>query len=133
LKYNIRPSWAFCGLDFCNDGRGRKTSTYRTLSHDDFINNQGLFHMQINFDLKKPVSKINEYQKRFWVEWALDSNGSAYNISLVYKIQGNLDRIALKQACDFFIKKHPVVQTLFNQDGSQQLHDGLVAIVKLCS
>lgn len=80
--------------------------------------------MQINFDLKKPISKINEYQKRFWVEWALDSNGSAYNISLVYKIQGNLNRIALKQACDFFIKKHPVVQTLFNQDGSQQLHDG---------
>lgn len=62
---------------------------------------------------------ISEYQKRFFVEWALAPNESTYNTSLVFKITGNLDKVALKKACELFIQKHEICHAQYNEDGSE--------------
>ena len=66
--------------------------------------------------------KISEYQKRFWIEWALAPTSSAYNTSMVYKIKGNLDTEAIKKACDAFTQNHVITHAIFNQDGSKQFY-----------
>ncbi len=62
---------------------------------------------------------ISIYQKRFWLEWAIDPESSAYNISALYKIQGELNKAALKKACEVFTRQHEVVHSRFSADGAQ--------------
>lgn len=62
---------------------------------------------------------ISEYQKRFFVEWVLDPESSRYNVSLTYKLHGDLNKDALKKACEEFIKKHEIMHALYNEDSTE--------------
>jgi natural product biosynthesis luciferase-like monooxygenase protein/amino acid adenylation domain-containing protein/non-ribosomal peptide synthase protein (TIGR01720 family) len=62
---------------------------------------------------------ISEYQKRFFLEWVMAPKESTYNVSLAYKIYGNLNKIALKGACELAVKRHEVAHARYNQDGSK--------------
>ncbi|MBK2239031.1 non-ribosomal peptide synthetase, partial [Francisella philomiragia] len=62
---------------------------------------------------------VSEYQKRFFVEWALDPDSTKYNVSLLYKIEGELNKNALKSACENFIKNNEVVHARYSEDGEQ--------------
>ncbi|MED7789340.1 condensation domain-containing protein [Francisella sp. 19X1-34] len=62
---------------------------------------------------------ISEYQKRFFLEWAIDPESTKYNISLVYKITGNLDKKALKKACEKFTQDNEVVHARYSKDGEK--------------
>lgn len=62
---------------------------------------------------------ISAYQKRFFVEWANSPNESTYNVSFVYKICGNLNKIALKFSCDTLIQRHEILHARFKDDGSE--------------
>ena len=42
-----------------------------------------------------------------------------YNIALVYKIKGNLDKSKLIQACDIFSKKHEILHVRYSEDGGK--------------
>src|SRR5579863_1170173 len=68
---------------------------------------------------------ISEYQKRFFLEWVLSPNSSTYNVSMVYKITGSLDKILLKHSCQIFIDKHDIVHAQYNQDGTFCYHASL--------
>ena len=60
---------------------------------------------------------ISEYQKRFFLEWAINPLGNAYNESFINKISGNLDKKAFKQACELFIRKNEVMHAQYSADG----------------
>jgi hypothetical protein len=62
---------------------------------------------------------ISEYQQRFFLEWALAPQDTTYNVALVYKITGNLDKSKLIQACDIFTQKHEICHARYNEDGSK--------------
>lgn len=62
---------------------------------------------------------ISEYQKRFFLEWVLNPNSSEYNVSMVSKINGNLHKEQLKQACNILIQEHKIVHARYNLDGSE--------------
>ena len=67
----------------------------------------------------KRILPISEYQKRFFLEWALAPEESTYNTSLAFKIKGNLNKDALKQACEAFIQKHEIVHAQYSKDGNK--------------
>lgn len=54
------------------------------------------------------ISKANRYQKRFYLEWALDPKGLAYNTPLIYRVKGELALSALQKALDHFVNIHDV-------------------------
>ncbi|MFT4693256.1 MAG: amino acid adenylation domain-containing protein [Francisella sp.] len=60
---------------------------------------------------------ISEYQKRFFLEWAIDPDSTKYNVSLVYKIKGDLNKQALKRACEKFTQDNEVVHARYSDDG----------------
>jgi hypothetical protein len=62
---------------------------------------------------------ISIYQKRFWIEWALDPTSSKYNESMVFKITGDLDAESLKQACRHFVFNHEVVHAVYSENGEK--------------
>ncbi len=62
---------------------------------------------------------ISEYQKRFFLEWALAPKSSTYNTSLCFKITGKLNKQALIQACDLYIKTNPIARAKFNESGNE--------------
>jgi len=62
---------------------------------------------------------ISEYQKRFFLEWALAPNDSTYNVSLVFKITGDLDKRLFKQAYEVFIQQHEAFYARYIQNGSE--------------
>src|SRR3990167_1099729 len=61
---------------------------------------------------------ISEYQKRFFLEWALNPNDSSYNQSVIYKISGDLSIDYLKQACERFIQQHEVFHARYDATGA---------------
>lgn len=68
-------------------------------------------------DQKKPLP-ISEHQKRFFLKWALDPQESTCNISSIIKITGKLNKEALKQACEIFIKRNEVVHAQYAEDSA---------------
>ena len=61
---------------------------------------------------------ISEYQKRFFLEWALEPQSSIYNVSLAYKISGDLDTRELKKACEMFLSQNELTNGNYNHDGT---------------
>jgi len=62
---------------------------------------------------------ISEYQKRFFLEWAIDPDSTKYNVSLVYKIKGSLNKEDLKKACERFTQDNEVVHARYSEDGEK--------------
>lgn len=60
------------------------------------------------------------YQKRFWLEWALDPNDPSYNVSAIYKIGKELNKSSLVKSCEVIIKKYILLSAYFSEDGSEQ-------------
>uniref|UniRef100_UPI00123C9CE0 condensation domain-containing protein n=1 Tax=Francisella sp. SYW-9 TaxID=2610888 RepID=UPI00123C9CE0 len=69
---------------------------------------------------------ISEYQKRFFLEWAIDPESTKYNFSLVYKIKGNLNKEALKKACEKFIQDNKIVHARYSEDGEKCFYGNYV-------
>lgn len=62
---------------------------------------------------------ISEYQKRFFIEWAMRPEQDAYNVFGVYRIRGSLDTDRFKRACELFIQRHEEVHARYSQDGGE--------------
>src|SRR3990167_10396951 len=62
---------------------------------------------------------ISEYQKRFFLEWALNPDDTSYNQSLIYKISGDLNIAYLKQACECLTQQHEVVHARYDATGTR--------------
>ena len=62
---------------------------------------------------------ISEYQKRFFIEWAMRPEEDAYNVFGVYRIRGSLDTDRFKRACELFVQRHEEVHARYSQDGSE--------------
>lgn len=62
---------------------------------------------------------ISEYQKRFFLEWAIRPDEDTYNIFGVYRISGHLDTERLKRACELFVERHEEVHVRYHQDGGE--------------
>ncbi len=62
---------------------------------------------------------ISEYQKRFFIEWAVRPDEDAYNVFGVYRIRGSLDTDRFKRACELFVQRHEEVHARYSQDGSE--------------
>ena len=60
---------------------------------------------------------ISEYQKRFFLEWALAPLESAYNVSLVNKIKGHVNGAILRLACNVFTTTNEVTHIQYSADG----------------
>jgi amino acid adenylation domain-containing protein len=69
-------------------------------------------------NIMKPLP-ISEYQRRFFIEWAMRPKDDAYNIFGVYRINGDLDEKRFKRACELFIQQHEEVHASYSQDGSE--------------
>lgn len=65
---------------------------------------------------------ISVYQHRYWLKWAENPSGTAFNTSVVFEIAGPVNRDALKQACHFATQKHDVMHATFSADGSAQYY-----------
>ncbi|PWK64357.1 AMP-binding enzyme, partial [Mucilaginibacter oryzae] len=61
---------------------------------------------------------ISEYQKVFFLEWALRPSEITYNIAYIQKVNGTLDLRRIKEACTFFIRNHEIVHAQFSGDGT---------------
>lgn len=62
---------------------------------------------------------ISEYQKRFFLEWAIRPEEDTYNIFGVYRISGHLDTDRFRRACELFVERHEEVHARYHQDGSE--------------
>jgi amino acid adenylation domain-containing protein len=62
---------------------------------------------------------ISEYQKRFFIEWAMRPEQDAYNVFGVYQIRGSLDTDIFKRACKLFVQQHEEVHARYSQDGGE--------------
>lgn len=62
---------------------------------------------------------ISEYQQRFFLEWMLAPEENTYNVALIYKIKGKLDKAKLIQACEAFVQNHELSHAKYNKDGSE--------------
>ncbi|WP_259065705.1 non-ribosomal peptide synthetase [Mucilaginibacter sp. X4EP1] len=71
----------------------------------------------MQYENSEKVLPVSEYQKRFFLEWALAPAESTYNVSLVYKITGKINKDALRRACDFFVKNNELVSAKYSADG----------------
>ncbi|WP_299249770.1 AMP-binding protein, partial [uncultured Aquimarina sp.] len=60
---------------------------------------------------------ISIYQKRFFLEWLIHPNDSSYNVSLVFKIEGNLDPTLLKKSLEHYLTENEVMHSCFSLDG----------------
>ncbi len=60
---------------------------------------------------------ISEYQKRFFLEWTLAPQEILYNVSMVNRITGNLNRKALKQASEEVIKCNEIFFARYSKNG----------------
>ncbi|WP_299314965.1 condensation domain-containing protein, partial [uncultured Aquimarina sp.] len=67
--------------------------------------------------VKRRKLPISEYQKRFFLEWALAPKEIIYNNSFVKRIVGNLNKEILKEACDTFVKRTEIVQAQYSKNG----------------
>ena len=64
---------------------------------------------------------VSEYQKRFFLAWALNPTSCEYNESLVFKVSKQNDRIdkdLLKKCCEIMINEDEIFYSRFDQDGS---------------
>jgi amino acid adenylation domain-containing protein len=62
---------------------------------------------------------ISEYQRRFFLEWAIRPEEDTYNIFGVYRINGDLNADRFKRACAWFVERNEEVHARYNQDGSE--------------
>lgn len=62
---------------------------------------------------------MSEYQKRFFIEWAMRPEEDAYNVFGVYRIRGSLDTDRFKRACELFVQRHEEVHARYSQDGGE--------------
>lgn len=60
----------------------------------------------------------SEYQKRFFIEWALAPESTKYNVSYVQLIEGKLNKEALKRACEVLTLENPALRQRFTSDGA---------------
>jgi hypothetical protein len=65
---------------------------------------------------------ISVYQGRYWSKWAECPQSSAFNTSAAFEIRGELDKIALKNACGVALKAQEIMHATFSEDGSEQYH-----------
>ncbi len=56
---------------------------------------------------------LSHGQKALWFLYQLAPDSVAYNITLAVKLVTNLDILALKQACQVLVARHPVLRTTF--------------------
>ena len=60
---------------------------------------------------------VSEYQRKFFIEWAINPSGNAYNESFINRITGNLNREAFRQACEHFVKRNEIMHARYSTDG----------------
>lgn len=63
---------------------------------------------------------LSVYQRRYWSKWAQNPRSSTFNTSVVFAISGELDREALKRACQLVLRGHEILHATFSRDGAQQ-------------
>ncbi|MFC4892477.1 condensation domain-containing protein [Pseudofrancisella aestuarii] len=59
---------------------------------------------------------ISRYQNRFFLDWKKRPD-NMHNVSIVYKLKGGLNKVALKRACELFIQNNDIVHAKFSVDG----------------
>ncbi|CDG82041.1 non-ribosomal peptide synthetase [Janthinobacterium agaricidamnosum] len=68
------------------------------------------------------ITLPSTYQYRFWLEWSLNPASSAYTTPLVFRLSGNLQQEALRQALDAFVHDYDEgCRSIFKADGEQLL------------
>lgn len=60
---------------------------------------------------------ISEYQKRFFIEWAMSPHETLYNTSLVYKLKGNLSTQYIGEAVRIFVQQNEILLAKYSHDG----------------
>ncbi|WP_459746952.1 condensation domain-containing protein, partial [Pseudomonas sp. 3A(2025)] len=76
-------------------------------------------------DRQQPLL-LSYAQQRQWFLWQLDPDSPAYNIPVVLRFKGPLDRNALHASFDALIARHETLRTTFRQSGEhalQIIHD----------
>ncbi len=66
--------------------------------------------------IKKQILDASIYQKRFWLEWKLDPESRAYNVSFAFKIQGELNKNALYSALHHLVDSHECFRSYFKEE-----------------
>ncbi|WP_162902196.1 condensation domain-containing protein, partial [Facilibium subflavum] len=67
--------------------------------------------------IKTRLLPISVYQKQFFLEWTLAPQETKYNVTLGYKITGNLKKSFLKKACEFVIKENDILHARYSKCG----------------
>ena len=71
--------------------------------------------------IRSPRAPLAYAQERIWGLYKLDPSSSAFNISIVLRLEGELDITALKRAFGAMVRRHEVLRTTFDvtADGGQ--------------
>ena len=67
-------------------------------------------------------------QERMWFLWKMAPTSAAYNISNAVRLEGDLNRDAVRAAIDNIVRRHEILRTTFEQGGStasQIIHEDL--------
>lgn len=86
------------------------------IQHIEFITAYSILDKEEEETIK-PV-KLNKYplssgQKRFYVLSQMDNSSSAYNVSVAFRIQGEVDKIRLEQAIRQMVDRHEILRTKY--------------------
>jgi Condensation domain len=63
------------------------------------------------------LSMCSLNQRRLWFAYVLDSRSNAYNVPLVWSIEGRLDVQAMKQAWVRLVERHDVLRSIYFPHG----------------
>jgi amino acid adenylation domain-containing protein/non-ribosomal peptide synthase protein (TIGR01720 family)/FkbM family methyltransferase len=73
--------------------------------------------------LNKPKHlAMSKFQRRFFVEWAMDPKGSSYNVCQVIQLRGQLNREALSTSVNHLILNNEIVHSKFSKTGDKCFH-----------
>lgn len=79
-------------------------------------NNDSVSYEAIAVIPELPVYQLSSSQRRLWVLDHFDGAQSAYNISCVILLEGQLDKSALVEAFEFMAERHEILRTVFRED-----------------
>ncbi|WP_212004034.1 non-ribosomal peptide synthase/polyketide synthase [Chitinophaga sp. HK235] len=68
--------------------------------------------------MEKKYLPISQYQRSFFVEWALAPESSIYNVSKIYAVDGMFNKDVFIAACSKLIKDDDILHATFSEDGT---------------
>lgn len=72
---------------------------------------------EVDSEIGRTTAVVSAAQRRFWSMEQLYQGKSPFNMAAIFELTGALDREKLQQSLDLLVLRHPMLRTIYVQDG----------------